>query len=93
MNKKRLIAIISSIALVTTLFAGCAAKPATTPAPAATSSKPGASIKIGLSTDEGGLNDKSFNQSADTGVKRAVADFGVQYKAVESKLQMIMSQI
>jgi basic membrane protein A and related proteins len=86
MNKKRLIAAISSIALVTTLFAGCASTPApapsSTPAPAA---KAGASIKIGLSTDEGGLNDKSFNQSADTGVKKAVTDFGVQYKAVESK--------
>lgn len=41
-------------------------------------------IHVGLSTDEGGLNDKSFNQAADTGIKKAKAELGLEYKAVES---------
>ncbi len=40
---------------------------------------------IGLSTDEGGLNDKSFNQSANEGVKKAKAEDGFKYNAIESK--------
>lgn len=40
---------------------------------------------IGLVTNEGGLNDKSFNQSADAGVKKAEEEFGINYKAIESE--------
>ena len=43
-----------------------------------------AKVKIGLSTDEGGLNDKSFNQAANTGILKGVTEFGVEYKAIES---------
>lgn len=42
-------------------------------------------IRVGLSTDEGGVNDKSFNQSADEGVKKAKDELGFEYKVVESK--------
>ncbi|MDD7795251.1 BMP family lipoprotein [Clostridium sp. 'White wine YQ'] len=77
MNKK-LIASISAIAVVATLFAGCAKKDDST-------TKTTKEIKVGLSTDEGGLNDKSFNQSADAGIKKAQTDLKVGYKAVESK--------
>jgi Uncharacterized ABC-type transport system, periplasmic component/surface lipoprotein len=83
MNKKRVIAIISAIAVVAALFVGCAKK--TDNSSSSGETKTGTKIKVGLSTDEGGLNDKSFNQAADTGIKKAVTDFGVDYKAVESK--------
>lgn len=80
MNKK-LIASISTLVLATTLFAGCA-KTDNGTANSGNSSK---TVKIGLSTDEGGLNDKSFNQSADAGIKKAVDELKVDYKPIESK--------
>lgn len=42
-------------------------------------------VSIGLSTDEGGINDKSFNQSANEGVLRAKDDFGIKYTAIEAQ--------
>lgn len=39
---------------------------------------------IGLVTDEGGINDKSFNQSANEGCLKAKDEFGFKYKAIES---------
>lgn len=85
MNKKRAIAICMVVALISTLFAGCGKKPAEKAAPSTETKKEEKKLKVGLSTDEGGLNDKSFNQSADTGIKKAQSEFGVDYKAVESK--------
>src|SRR3989441_10254969 len=41
--------------------------------------------KIGLVTDIGGLNDKSFNHLADLGLEKAKTDFKVQGDVVESK--------
>jgi len=42
-------------------------------------------IKVGLVTDIGGLNDRSFNQSASDGLKRAAGELGVQTRALISK--------
>ena len=42
-------------------------------------------IKVGLVTDVGGVNDGSFNQSAWEGLQRAAADFGIEVKYLESK--------
>ncbi|WML34850.1 BMP family ABC transporter substrate-binding protein [Clostridium sp. OS1-26] len=80
MKKKKIITILATMAIATSLFAGCGSKQNTTQQ----SGQAGKSVKIGLSTDEGGLNDKSFNQAADTGIKNAVKEFGVDYKPVES---------
>ena len=44
-------------------------------------------IKIGLVTDVGGLNDKSFNQAANTGRLNAEKDFSLQTSVIESKKQ------
>ncbi len=41
--------------------------------------------KIGLVTDIGGLNDKSFNHLADVGLQKAMTDFKIQANVVESK--------
>ena len=41
--------------------------------------------KIGLVTDTGGLNDKSFNHLADVGLEKAKMDFHIQGDVVESK--------
>jgi len=43
------------------------------------------SIKVGIVTDIGGLNDRGFNQSANEGLKRAISDLGVEGRALTSK--------
>ncbi len=66
-----------------------AAQPTKAPAPtkAAAPTKPPAKkeFKVGLVTDVGGVNDKSFNQSAWKGLQKAMKDFGVKGKYIESK--------
>jgi basic membrane protein A len=42
-------------------------------------------IKVGLVTDTGGLNDKSFNHLADVGLEKAKTDLKIQGDVVESK--------
>lgn len=86
MNKKKVIAILTTVALVSTLFVGCGTKNEEPKDEATTTEEKaaGSDTMIGLSTDEGGLNDKSFNQSADEGVEKAKAEFGFTYKPIES---------
>jgi len=45
----------------------------------------GGKKKVGLVTDTGGVNDKSFNQSAWAGVQKAATEFGWDAKYIESK--------
>jgi basic membrane protein A and related proteins len=45
----------------------------------------GKKIKVGLVTDIGGLNDRSFNQLANEGLQRAVKDLGIQGRVLVSK--------
>src|SRR5947207_15505563 len=50
------------------------------------SATPSAKVfKIGLVTDIGGLNDKSFNHLADVGLEKAKTDFGIQAFVKASK--------
>ena len=42
-------------------------------------------VKVCVVLDEGGVNDQSFNQSAVEGLKRAKANYGIEYKCIESK--------
>ena len=50
-----------------------------------TSSPPAKQYKIGLVTDIGGLNDKSFNHLAYVGLQKAITDFNVKGDVKESK--------
>src|SRR5215208_2499097 len=52
--------------------------------PAATAS-PEKKIKVGMVTDIGGLNDRSFNESAYKGLKQAESELGVEIRALTSK--------
>ena len=45
----------------------------------------GTKLKVGLVTDVGGVNDKSFNQSAWEGTQKAAKEFGWDAKFIESK--------
>ena len=69
---KRLLVVVSILVLFSLLVAACAA-PAGAPGAASDAKK----LKVGLVTDVGGVNDKSFNQSAWAGVQKAMAELGV----------------
>jgi basic membrane protein A len=62
---------------------GCAGGAATGTTPTAGSGT-GAKLKVGLVTDVGRLNDKSFNQSSWEGVQQAGSQLGVDIKAIET---------
>lgn len=47
----------------------------------------GDAIKVGQVTDLGGIDDKSFNAGAYAGIEKAMADFGVEGKYLESTQQ------
>jgi basic membrane protein A len=51
----------------------------------ASSAPQGKKIKVGLVTDIGGLNDRSFNQLANEGLQRANKELGVQGRVLISK--------
>jgi basic membrane protein A len=51
---------------------------------ATTGTGTGASLKVGLVTDVGRLNDKSFNQSSWEGVLQAQQELGIEAKAIET---------
>ena len=59
-------------------------QPTTAPAGTAAPLPNGSSIKVGLVTDTGGVNDQAFNQSAWGGVQKASTDMGFQVKFLES---------
>lgn len=44
-------------------------------------------VKVGQVTDLGGIDDKSFNAGAYAGIEKAIADFGVEGKYLESTQQ------
>jgi basic membrane protein A len=89
--------ILSVFALIAMLIGACVPPPAAAPAaqePTAAPAEgaaaaPAADIKIGLVTDVGRVNDRSFNQSAWEGVKQAGAELGLTegegYKYIETQ--------
>ena len=50
----------------------------------AESTPEGKKIKVGIVTDIGGLNDRSFNQLANEGLERAKSELGVEGRALTS---------
>src|SRR3954449_2328517 len=78
------------LAMVCSLFvAACGSDDDNAPATSGTStaeSTPAAKkIKVGLVTDIGGLNDRSFNQLANEGLERAKSELGVDTRVLVSK--------
>lgn len=79
-----------ALPLVGILFAGCGGDQSTTNqmGTGSTTTTPAGSIKpllVGIVFDKGGKGDKSFNDSAWSGVQRATKDMGVLVKQIESK--------
>ena len=82
MLRKR-ISVFLAMVLVLGLIAGCAPK---APAPAPETPAPvEQAVKIAMVTDVGGVNDRSFNQSAWEGLQRAKNDLGVEVNYLESR--------
>src|SRR6266581_2312932 len=75
MGHKRL-RFVGLIAVAIVLVVACGSSGGGTPAK---------TFKIGLVTDTGGLNDKSFNHLADVGLEKAKTDFKIQGDVKESK--------
>jgi basic membrane protein A len=75
----------TAVVAPTTAPVAAATEAAPQPTVAATQAPAKSNLKVGLVTDTGGVNDKSFNQSAWEGVQKAATDLGVQVKFIESK--------
>lgn len=100
MSKKHCL-VLSVILTATMFVVACAPAAALTAASAAPTIAPaqpttalaattaalsdGSSIKVGLVTDTGGVNDKAFNQLAWEGIQKASTEMGFQAKFLESK--------
>ena len=77
---------LAAVAAVALLAAACGggSSGSSTPAAGSGGSSGGKVFKIGLVTDIGGLDDKSFNHLAFVGIQRAKAQLGVDFKVLES---------
>jgi basic membrane protein A and related proteins len=86
-NFMRLLLIAMLALCMGTVVAACGDEEETTGGgaePAATA-EPEKKIKVGMVTDIGGLDDRSFNQSAYAGLKRAESELGAEIRAITSK--------
>ena len=98
--KRKLLAFGLIIALLFTIAVGCASDSDEPEKPAAPVEDPaddtedddteepatGGDYKVGMVTDEGGVNDQSFNQSAYEGLQRAEEELGVTIGYQESNV-------
>jgi basic membrane protein A len=76
---------LAAVAAVALLAAGCGGGSSGSSTPAAGSGGSGGKVfKIGLVTDIGGLDDKSFNHLAFVGIQRAKSQLGIDFKVLES---------
>lgn len=79
---KKILTLLLTFVLVVGTLAGCAKKPA--PAAPGENTAGGKKLKVAL-VYAGFLGDKSFNDSAHEGALRAVKDYGIELKEMESK--------
>jgi basic membrane protein A len=75
--RNRIFVVLTLVVLLSVVLAACATGGGGTTA--------GKKLKVGLITDIGGVNDKSFNQSAWAGVQKALKEACVDGKFIESK--------
>lgn len=77
--KKGVISLIS-LALSVTMLAGCGDKPGAEPSGGAGGEAAKANFMVGMVTDAGTIDDKSFNQGTYEGILKANEDFKMKYK-------------
>jgi basic membrane protein A len=82
---KRLIPFAVLVAALAFLAAGCGSKKSSSSSTTTTTTtQSGGTFKVGLSTDIGGLNDRSFNHLAYVGLEKAGKELGVDTRVVQS---------
>jgi basic membrane protein A len=86
---RRLAALMAALALIpgAAVLAGCGEddeEPATGGSGSAQEESSRPAIKVGIVTDIGGLQDRSFNQLANEGLERAKSELGVEGRALTS---------
>jgi len=82
LKKSRFLGVLAIVLILSLALVGCGNEAA---APEQPAGEPAKVFKVGLVTDVGGLNDKSFNYLANQGLEKAKADFGITTAVVESK--------
>jgi basic membrane protein A and related proteins len=83
---KRLIPLVLLVVAIASLAAGCGSKKKSAASTVeGTTTTQGAGFKVGLSTDTGGLNDRSFNHLAYVGLLRAGSELGVSTRVVQAQ--------
>ena len=73
---KRLILAVLVVTMVAALLVGCTPKPAPVPVDPTPPAPP--ALKVGMVTDAGTIDDKSFNQGTWEGIVRAATDFKIE---------------
>lgn len=76
--RKNILALVSVLMIVSMALVACGGGAATPEA---------AAIKVGMVTDLGGVDDKSFNASGWAGVQQAITDLGIEGSYLESQQQ------
>ena len=80
---QRLIPLAACLTVLALVAGGCGSKKSSSGTTTGGSTTTQATaFKVGLSTDTGGLNDRSFNHLAYVGLQRAAKDLGVQTRVV-----------
>jgi basic membrane protein A len=84
---RRLAVLLAALCLGLGLVAGCGSSNSSggSGSSSSSSSTTKKQLKVGLVTDIGGLNDRSFNQLANEGVQRAQKQLGVQIRVLTSR--------
>jgi basic membrane protein A len=84
-SRKRAAAAVALLGILALLVSACGGGGSSTGAAGTSGGTTGGkSIKVGLVTDIGGLNDRSFNHLAFVGLKQAESQFGVQGRVLTS---------
>ena len=81
--KKKLLSALAIATLTMSLFAGCGSSSNTSDAASGNKSATGEKVKVGMVTDSGTIDDKSFNQGTWEGLKQTEKDLGTEIKYLQ----------
>ena len=81
--KKKLLSALAIATLTMSLFAGCGSSSNTSDAASGNKSATGEKVKVGMVTDSGTIDDKSFNLGTWEGLKQTEKDLGTEIKYLQ----------
>jgi basic membrane protein A len=83
-SRIRLAVALAAVVAIAVLAGACGGSSSSSSSSSGGSAKPGSGMKIGLVTDIGGLNDRSFNHLAYVGLQQAARQLGVSVRVEQS---------